>query len=76
VVLKVSFYCSAYLCFVVRCYYIYSILIIVACVKSSFNAVILLYDCEQVPVVSINMLSCLNMLSISFYSLALYISIL
>jgi len=48
----------------------------VACVKSFFNAVILLYDCEQVPVVSINMLSCLNMLSISFFSLTSYISIL
>ena len=42
----------------------------VACVKSSFNVVILLYDCEQVPVVSVNMLSWLTMLSISFYSLS------
>ena len=42
----------------------------VASVKSSFNVVVLLYDCEQVPVVSVNMLSGLNMLSISFYSLS------
>jgi len=45
-------------------------------VKSSFNEAILLYDCEQVPVVCINMLNCLNMLSISFYSVTTYISIL
>ena len=42
----------------------------VASVKSSFNVVVLLYDYEQVPVVSVNMLSGLNMLSISFYSLS------
>jgi len=41
-----------------------------------FNSVILLYGCEhQVPVVSVNMLSCLNMLSTSFYSVNLYIFI-
>jgi len=40
-------------------------------VKSPFKSVILLYGCEhQVHVVSVNMLSWLNMLSISFYSLS------
>jgi len=40
-----------------------------------FNSVILLHDCEQVPVVSVDILSCLNILSISFYSVNSYIFI-
>jgi len=63
-------------CGVLLYIYIYITLIIMASVKSFFNSVILFYDCEHVPVLRVNILSCLNMLSISFYSVTLYISIL
>ena len=74
--LRVFFCCSEYMFFVVvwgSC--LHKTLMYVAWVKSSFNEGILLYDGEQVPIVSVNMLSCLNMLSISFYFLTSYIAI-
>ena len=73
--LRVFFCCSEYMFVVVWGSCLHKTLIYVAWVKSSFNEGILWYDGEQVPIVSVNMLSCLNMLSISFYFLTSYIAI-